>query len=169
MLLLTGPAGSGKTYRVLEQFRAALRCRDSTVRLLTPTATLAQHLQNQLAREGFVFQPGLIQTLSHFIDPFAGVPQVSEPLLYLIVEQAARRVNHPDFARVVRLPGFCAALARTIEELSSTGCDAERLKDVMTRKSAAPLAEPFLAVYREVDRELLRLAFLPAPLPASLR
>ena len=126
------------------------------MRLLTPTATLAQHLQNQLAREGFVFQPGLIQTLSHFIDPFAGVPQVSEPLLYLIVEQAARRVNHPDFARVVRLPGFCAALARTIEELSSTGCDAERLKDVMTRKSAAPLAEPFLAVYREVDRELLR-------------
>ncbi|MGA2594127.1 MAG: PD-(D/E)XK nuclease family protein [Bryobacteraceae bacterium] len=156
MLLLSGPAGSGKTYRLLDQFRTALRCRDSRVRLLTPTATLAQHLQNQLARDGFVFRPGLIQTLSHFVDPFAGVPKVSEPLLYLIVEQAARRVNHPDFARVVRLPGFCAALARTIEELSSAGCDAERLADVLGRKSAAPLGAAFLAVYREVDRELLR-------------
>ena len=156
MLLLTGAAGSGKTSRLLDQFRAALQRRDATVRLLSPTATLAQHLQNQLAREGFVFRPGLIQTLSHFVDPFASVPQVSEPLLYLIVEQAACRVNHSDFARVVQLPGFCAALARTIEELSSAGCDAERLADVLGRKSAAALAEAFLAVYREVDRELLR-------------
>ena len=158
MLLLTGPAGSGKTFRILERFRDALRRRDSGVRLLTPTATMAQHLQNQLAREGFVFRPGLIQTLSRFVDSFAGdMPQVSEPLLYLIVEESASRVNRPEFARVVRLPGFCAALARTMEEFSSAGCDAERLADSMPRKGGgAPLGEAFLAVYREVDRELGR-------------
>ena len=128
MLLLTGPAGSGKTFRILERFRDALRRRDSGVRLLTPTATMAQHLQNQLAREGFVFRPALIQTLSRFVDSFAAdLPQVSEPLLYLIVEEAASCVNRPEFARVVGLPGFCAALARTMEEFSSAGCDAERL------------------------------------------
>ena len=150
MLLLTGPAGSGKTFRILEQFRDALRRRDSGVRLLTPTATMAQHLQNQLAREGFVFRPGLIQTLSRFVDSFAAdMPQVSEPLLYLIVEEAASRVDRPEFARVVRLPGFCAALARTIEEFSSAGCDAERLAQSMPRKGgSAPLGEAFLAVYR---------------------
>ncbi len=158
MLLLAGPAGSGKTYRILENFRDALRRRDAGVRLLTPTATMAQHLQNQVAREGFVFRPTLIQTLSHFVDAFAGdLPQVSKPLLYLIVETAAARVNHPDFARVARLPGFCAALARSIDEFSSAGCDADRLAaSLSAARAQAPLGDAFLAVYREVDRELRR-------------
>jgi ATP-dependent helicase/DNAse subunit B len=158
MLLLTGPAGSGKTTRILERFRDALRRRDSGVRLLTPTATMAQHVQNQLAREEFVFRPGLVQTLSRFVDAFAGdPPQVSEPLFYLIVEKAASRVNRPEFTRVVRLPGFCAALARTMEEFSSAGCDAERLARSMSPQShPTPLGEAFLAVYREVDSELRR-------------
>ncbi|MGA3044150.1 MAG: AAA family ATPase [Bryobacteraceae bacterium] len=121
-MLLTGPAGSGKTSRILERFHDALRQRDPGVRLLTPTATMARHLQNQVAREGFVFRPWLIQTLSRFVDAFAAdLPQVSEPLLHLIVEEAASRVNRPEFAQVVTLHGFCAALARTIEELSSAG------------------------------------------------
>ena len=47
--------------------REALRAGHSAVRLLVPTATLAQHLQNQLAREGFVFRRGLVQTLSGFV------------------------------------------------------------------------------------------------------
>jgi RecB family exonuclease len=158
MLLLTGPAGSGKTSRILDGFRDALRRRDFGVRLLTPTATMAQHLQNRMAREGFVFPPGLIQTLSRFVDPFAAdLPQASEPLMYLMVEEAANRVNRPEFAGVVRLPGFSASLARTMQELSSAGCDAERLQDSMPRRDdLAPLCEAFLAVYRELDRGLGR-------------
>jgi ATP-dependent helicase/DNAse subunit B len=158
MPLLTGPAGSGKTYRVLAQFRDALRARDSGVRLLTPTATMAQHFQNRLAREGFVFRPGLIQTLSRFVDSFApDVPQASDALLYLVVEHAARRVNRPEFARVAQLPGFCGALARTIAEFSAAGCDAERLAAQLARLSRwAPLAEAFVAVYEETARELAR-------------
>jgi ATP-dependent helicase/DNAse subunit B len=158
MLLLTGPAGSGKTSRILERFREAARRRDSGVRLLTPTATMAQYLQNRLAREGYVFRPALIQTLSRFVDSYAAdLPQVSRPLFYLVVEEAARRTDRPEFARVVRLPGFCAALARTMEEFSSAGCDAERLAGALKRQQAgAPLGEAFLAVYAEVDRELRR-------------
>jgi RecB family exonuclease len=157
MLLLTGPAGSGKTFRILERLRAAFERRDSGVRLLTPTATMARHFQNRLAREGFVFRPGLIQTLSRFVDAYAAdLPQVSEPLLYLLVEDATRRVNRPEFARVVHLHGFCAALTRAMEEFSAAGCDASRLADSLPRKTAAPLGDAFLAVYREVDRELAR-------------
>jgi ATP-dependent helicase/DNAse subunit B len=158
MLLLTGPAGSGKTFRILDRFRDALRRRDSGVRLLTPTATMAQHLQNQMAREGFVFQPGLIQTLSRFMDSFAAdMPPVSEPLLYLIVEEAARRVNRPEFAQVAGLAGFCVALTRTIEEFSSAGCNPERLAERLARlPGRAPLGEAFLSVYLEVERELRR-------------
>ena len=62
MRLLTGPAGSGKTAAVLDELREALRSGRAGVRLLTPTATMAQHFEHQLAREGFVFRGQLIQT-----------------------------------------------------------------------------------------------------------
>src|SRR5450432_659498 len=154
MLLLTGPAGSGKTDSILDGLREALRAGNSAVRLLVPTATLVQHLQNRLAREGFVFRAGLIQTLSRFVQDWAGdAPQVPDAVLYLIVEAAARRVNRPEFTRVVEMPGFCATLARTIAEFSSAGCDSRRLAACLPD---APLAAAFLAVYQEVDRELAR-------------
>src|SRR5581483_7198514 len=150
--LITGPAGSGKTSFVLDRFIEALRAKNHAVRLLVPTATLAQHLQNRIAREGFVFRRNLIQTLSSFIDAWAGDrPQAPEPVLYLIVEQAVARVNRPEFRRVAQLPGFCAAVARTIDEFASAGCESSRLA---TNLPAVPLAAAFLAVYREVDRLL---------------
>jgi ATP-dependent helicase/DNAse subunit B len=152
MRLLTGPAGSGKTSFVLERFREALRARNDAVRLLVPTATMAQHLQNRIAREGFVFRRGLIQTLSGFVETWAGgLLQAPDSVLYLMVEEAARRVNRPEFARVVHMPGFCASLARTIGEFSSAGCDSARLAACLPE---APLSAAFLSVYEEVDREL---------------
>jgi ATP-dependent helicase/DNAse subunit B len=154
MRLLTGPAGSGKTASILDQLRDALRAGNSAVRLLVPTATLAQHLQNQLAREGFVFPRAIVETLSAFIASYAAdAPQVSETALHLIVEAAARRLNRPEFARVVHLPGFSASLAHTISEFSSAGCDSARLA---AHLPDAPLSAAFLAVYRDVDRDLAR-------------
>src|ERR1017187_1119917 len=113
MRLLTGPAGSGKTTILLNQFREALRAGGESMRLLTPTATLAQHLQNQVAREGLVFHRNLIQTLSAFVEESAGgMPLAPEAVLYLLVEQAARRLRRPEFARVVDTAGVCAAPGR---------------------------------------------------------
>src|SRR5947207_5463447 len=101
MRLVSGPAGSGKTSYILDRFRAQT---SGAVRLLVPTATMAQHLQNELAREGRVFRRGLIQTLSGFVREWVSesiddTPEVPRPVLYLLTEEAARRVNHPDFAR----------------------------------------------------------------------
>ena len=154
MKLLTGPAGSGKTAFVVEQLTEALRAKREDVRLLVPTATLAQHLQNRVAREGIVFRRSQIQTLSGFIKAWCGErPEAPQPVLYLITEEAVGRVNRPEFRRVARLPGFCAAVARTLDELSSAGCDSARLAAHLPE---APLAAAFLAVYREVDRLLER-------------
>ena len=154
MLLVTGPAGSGKTAFVVDRFRGALRAGNDAIRLLAPTATLAQHLQNRLAREGFVFRRGLIQTLSGFVEDWAGdVPQAPDTVLYLLVEDAARRVNRPEFAGVAHMPGFCASLTHTIAEFSSAGCDSARLAGSVPE---SPLGAAFLAVYQEVDRELER-------------
>ena len=152
MRLLIGPAGSGKTTLLLNSLRQALRGGNDGIRLLAPTSTLAQHLQNQLAREGLVFPRSAIQTLSAFVDTWAeDVPQAPDAVTYLIVEQAARRVNRPEFARVADMPGFYASLARTMTEFSSAGCTSLRLA---RRLPEAPLAAAFLAVYEELDRQL---------------
>ena len=154
MLLVTGPAGSGKTAFVLDGFREALRAGNDAIRLLAPTATMAQHLQNRIAREGFVFRRRLIQTLSGFVADWVGdLPEAPDTVLYLIVEEAARRVNRPEIAGVAHMPGFCASLARTIAEFSSAGCDSARLAKSLPE---SPLSAAFLAVYKEVDRELER-------------
>jgi ATP-dependent helicase/DNAse subunit B len=158
MRLITGPAGSGKTSFVLNQFRESLDAGNEAVRLLVPTATMAQHLQNLIAREGFVFRSSLIQTLSGFIESRAAdFPQAPESVLYLLVEDAVARVNRPEFRRVAGMPGFCAALARTISEFSSAGCDSARLAACAPE---APLGAAFLAVYEEVDRALDRKGLL---------
>jgi ATP-dependent helicase/DNAse subunit B len=154
MQLLSGPAGSGKTTYILDRVREALSAGSSKIRLIVPTATMAQHLQNRLAREGFVFPPGLIQTLSTFVRDYAGcASEVSAAVLHLVVEEAAQRVARPEFSRVTRFHGFCNSLARTIDEFASAGCDSARLAECLPD---APLGEAFLAVYREVDRELAR-------------
>jgi ATP-dependent helicase/DNAse subunit B len=157
MHLVTGPAGAGKTARVLDQFRRSLRERDQAVRLLVPTATMVRHLRNQFAREGFVLRPECIQTLSGFVSDWVdSPPQVPDATLYLIVEQAIHRLQRPEFAKVAGMPGFCASVARTISEFSSAGCDSERLARHLPD---APLGPAFLAVYREVDRELAARGF----------
>ena len=100
MRLIVGPAGSGKTALVLDQLREAVRAGDHAVRLLAPTATLVQHLQNQLAREGLVLRPRLIQTLSGFVREWCGeAEEAPRPVVYLLVEDAVRRLNRPEFAR----------------------------------------------------------------------
>src|SRR5215467_14417336 len=145
MRLVTGPAGSGKTFLVMEKLRGALARNDDGVRLLAPTATMARHVRNRIAREGFAPRPRIVQTLSTFVEPWAaGLPQVSDAHLYLIVEAAVKRVNRAEFARVAHMPGFCASLARTVEELSAAGCDSSRLSRRLPR---TPLAEAFVAVY----------------------
>jgi ATP-dependent helicase/DNAse subunit B len=152
--LLSGPAGSGKTTYILDRFRQALRAGNSAIRLLVPTATMAQHLQNRLAREGFVFRGSLIQTLASFVNDYAGsAAEVSSAVLYLLVEEAAQRVARPEFSRVTRFHGFCNSLAHTIEEFASAGCDSARLAACLPD---VPLGDAFLAVYQEVDRELAR-------------
>jgi ATP-dependent helicase/DNAse subunit B len=132
------------------------------VRLLVPTATLAQHLENEIAREGFVFRPGLIQTLNGFVEEHVAESpvnsqQVPETVVHLLVEEAVRRVDRPEFRRVAQLPGFCARLARTLLEFSAAGCDSGRLAACLPE---TPLGAGFLAVYQEVDRALDRRGLL---------
>ena len=154
MRLIVGPAGSGKTSQVLQELRDAARAGGEAVRLLVPTATLAQHLQNQLARDGCVLRGNAIQTLSKFASPWA-VPMVQAPdsVVHLAVEDAVRRIDRPEFRQVAHFAGFCAALERTLADFSSAGCDSQRLRRSLPD---TPLAAPFQAIYKEVEDALGR-------------
>src|SRR5438105_3373621 len=111
MLLLSGPPGSGTTSQALAEFRHALRRGATDIRLLTPTATMAEHFRHTLAREGFLLRPSLIVTLSKFVAPWVeDLPQISPAAFQLLVERVARQLAPREFARVLRTPGFCAAL-----------------------------------------------------------
>src|ERR1051325_4970009 len=57
-MLLIGPPGSGKTHRVLAAFQAALASLDpGRVKLIVPTASMAEHLRHQMARLGMTIPP----------------------------------------------------------------------------------------------------------------
>src|SRR5437899_12344677 len=114
MLLLSGPPGSDATSHILAEFRQALSRNASNIRLIVPTATMAEHLRHKLARDGFVFRPTLIQTMSKFVDPCTKeIPEVSDAALYLIRETIARQLAPRQLARVLAAPSFYASLPQT--------------------------------------------------------
>lgn len=128
MDLLTGPAGSGKSYAVLSRIRDLLR-RRTGFRLLVPTATMAEHVRNALAREGFVFSPGLVQTFTRFVSQHLDAPALlpAGGLEFTVRSCLAARTPKP-FSAVAGFTGFERALAALIVDCSSAGCDAARLR-----------------------------------------
>jgi ATP-dependent helicase/DNAse subunit B len=116
---------------VLETARARLRMRDWGFRLLTPTATMAEHLRNLLAREGFVFPPSLAITLGKFVEELTpNVREISTPALGALLQQVLNEGVSAEFAGVARYPGFVRACTSLIRELSAAGCSVETLGTV---------------------------------------
>ncbi|MCS6953847.1 MAG: PD-(D/E)XK nuclease family protein [Bryobacterales bacterium] len=161
MRLLTGPPGSGKTRRVLERVRCYLAERCWKFRLVAPTATMAEHLRNELAREGYVFRAGVVTTLSQLLARWA--PEWAEPTearLLLAVRQALEITSPPAFERVAGFAGFQSALARSLLELSSAGCHAAALGAVVRNRGLPPHLSALAGVYAEAEAQLARDGFL---------
>jgi ATP-dependent helicase/DNAse subunit B len=162
MLLLTGPPGSGKSHQILESVRAALRRGSPDFRLLVPTATMAEHIRNQLAREGFALRPELVTTLSKFTSQWVkDYPDVPGAAVDLVVDRVLATRPPEAFAAVAGLPGFREGLARLIDEFCSAGYDASRLaKTLEMAAQNTPVAEAFCAVYRQVEKEFYRQGWM---------
>lgn len=122
MRLITGPLRSGKTGLCVDEIRDQLRLGSTDWWLLVPTATLAEHLRNQLAREGFVFPPGNIRTLAKFVDEAASdLPPASRAAVELATEHALTANTSTRFAAVSDLAGIRRSIASTIEEFCASG------------------------------------------------
>jgi RecB family exonuclease len=158
MLVLSGRPGSGKSHEIMEQVRTALSRGAADFRVLVPTATMAAHLRHQMAREGFLLRPSLIQTLSKFVVPWThDWPEASPAMLELAVGFALEKETSKAFREVAALPGFRACLARLIDEFSSAGYDSRHLaRAIQAGLPEAPLAPAFLSVFQEVEQDLAR-------------
>lgn len=148
-MLLVGPPGSGKTHFVLSALERAVRERSAgEVRLVVPTASMAQHLTHILARRGCVVPGELIQTLADFV---AGLtPDLAEPTTALdshLHQQAIASAAPQEFSGLADTPGLRAKAAAVIAELQAAGCTAEALQPLLR----TPHQIAFLAVFREYD------------------
>ncbi len=131
-MLLVAPPGGGKTCRVLARFRGALASGREPL-LIVPTASMAEHLRHQLAREGLVFPPDAIQPLDAFVEDLTPESrELSAAAQTLLLERALAAVPDAGFGSVVQYPGFQARLLDTVHEFWSAGVDA--------REAAALLA-----------------------------
>ncbi|MBI4874951.1 MAG: PD-(D/E)XK nuclease family protein [Acidobacteria bacterium] len=154
--LICGPPGSGKTRAVLEEVRRRLARGARDFRLLAPTATMAEHLGHGLARDGFVYPPELVSTLTRYLAEFScGLTQAPAAALRRCIEAELARAAPAAFSKVAAFPGFTNALARLMEDFSSAGCGAERLARLMRPAGLAdPIPAGFCDVFRAVEKHL---------------
>src|SRR5258708_3245671 len=90
----------------------------SDQRLLVPTATMAEHIRNELARQGAVFRPDTVQTFSKFIDALIpDLPQVTPGALAILTSRALAHLKLDSYEQVRDYPGFRATLVSQTEDL----------------------------------------------------
>src|SRR5690349_16656346 len=109
MRLIRGAPGSGKTALVFREFKESLGAGRTDLRIVVPTATLVRHFRHELARDGLVFSPKCIVSLSRFaLERACDMSIVPEGLLRAIVRDALRRLDLPQFRDVVATEGMAA-------------------------------------------------------------
>jgi hypothetical protein len=190
-LLITGPPASGKSRLALQRFL------DSPgAWLITPTATMAEHLRNELARGGAAIRPSQVMTLAHFLDSCGGVPAAApEAFVHLLIRQALEQLRPARFQAVARYRGFHRAIARLLEEapaacftgdlaavmvsvergLKDRGCASRPARLRMVSENPGTLAPhivfdgffTFSAGERTLIESLARVASLTVTLPES--
>jgi hypothetical protein len=132
-------------------FEEDLRAGHESSCLLTPTATMAEHIRHTLARRGLFVRPDSIVTLSRFVEPLIrDVPQAGPALLNRLVAQVLA-VNPPEcFRALAASAGLRRMLVGLIEEVSTAGGDPSDLAQPV----GSVTGEAFQSVYAQVEREL---------------
>jgi RecB family exonuclease len=149
--ILLGPVGSGKSTRLLEMFRAG------PARLIVPTATMAEHLRHQLAREGRLVRGRDVVTLASLVSELARAepPQVSTGELQVLIRRTLSRFRSKRWQALVATPGFALTLASIAGEVDAAGYSSQDLAataDLLRR--IHPDAEEFVRFHAALEAEV---------------
>ena len=156
MKVIRGAPSAGKTALVFREFKEALRSGASDLRIVVPTATLVRHFQHELARDGIVFSPRSVVSLSRFVRERAAISQnkanlVPDGLLRVSVRDSLQRLNFPEFASVAATEGMAATLIDTIDLFENAGCTPDKLASV---RKLGPHAKPFEKLWRAISEAM---------------
>lgn len=120
---------------------------EPSVCLITPTATLAEHLRHQIAREGLLVRPDSIVTLSRFIEPWVkNEPQVTSAALDWLGGQVLHDRPPAEFQSLSHASGLRRILCSTVEEVASAGATAAMLAHLPNRG--------FASFFQAIEEEL---------------
>ena len=157
-MLLIGPPGSGKTHFVLTRLEAAIReGRASEVKLIVPTASMAQHTLHTLARRDLVVPGQVVATMADFVAGLTPTLKTAAPAAEAwLLQGAISETRREEFAQIKNSPGLHAAVLRTIGEFWAAGSGAS----TASRFLKTPQQEAFLEVFREYERRLQQAGFV---------
>jgi ATP-dependent helicase/DNAse subunit B len=150
MKLVRGAPGGGKTALVFREFKEELRAGRQDLRIVVPTATMVRHFQHELARDGVVFSPHAVVSLSRYVKERATAAGtiatlVPDGLLRAIVRDILRRLPFPEFAGVAATQGMTAVAIDTIELFENAACTPEKLGAF---RKLSPHAKAFARLWR---------------------
>ena len=149
-MLLIGPPGSGRTRYVLDRVESAIR-EGSGFQLITPTASMAQHLQHELARRGLVVPTDSIETIARFVERLTPEMRTPSPAVQdALIKQALAETDPAEFRSVLGTPGLRSKLLQSITELEAADCSAERLQQLC----ASPTQQAFWRIYQSYEEKL---------------
>ncbi len=147
---MLGPVGSGKTTRLREIFEAA------PARIIVPTATMAEHLRHQLARDGRLVRDSQVVTLATLVSEFAATEaQVSPGELQVVIRRTLARFRSRRWQPLLATPGFASTLASLASEIDAAGYSSQDLgatADLLRRMH--PDAEEFVRFYQQLETEV---------------
>lgn len=128
LVLISGPPASGKSTRLLAELRAALQAQIWSTRLLVPSATMSEHVRNELAREGLLLRRDTVQTFSRFLSSVPSVPPApSAAQIDVALREILDRHCPPDFATIRESVSLRRLLFQSAESLSLAKADPERV------------------------------------------
>lgn len=163
--ILVGPACSGKTGLLLDEYRSALtQLSPSSTLWLSPTHRSCKEVRKQLIASGVtaVLGPGVMtfeQLAENVIaaspNPVRGVSRVQKRHLLrrlLSSQLAQKKLDH--FGPIAGTPGFVDLLAEFISELKRLEVWPEQLDEYFSRNGSTPKSNELLNLY-EAYQDLL--------------
>ena len=157
-MLLIGPPGSGKTHFVLVRLEAAIReGRAPQVKLIVPTASMAQHTLHTLARRDLVVPGQLVATMADFVAALTPALRTPAPAVESwLLKGAIEATSRKEFAQIKTTAGLHAVVLKTIQEFWAEGSSASAAARFLKTPQQAAFAE----VFRDYERRLEQAGYV---------